>query len=934
MDLLERLRPKWRHSDPEVRAAAVRDMNAGDRDRLATIVTEDVDARVRRMALKKLEDTAVLDRVAEHDADPTLRELAVERAREVRVRTACGAGAVGECVAALERISDERSLAEVAMTAVHDDVRQRALARVSGDRLLRDVVKGAADAGVRRMALERIADPVVLRGIAVGDGPADTTLQALERITDVEVLRAVADNRAASKAVRQRALAMLPAGIDVRPHGGGKDARVRQLELCATVEGLRKMSDVIHAGEQADEASREWEALARDVEPRPEVAERFRLACDAVLERASSLARRLAEAEHERDTVAQSLQSRRALCERVEAITGADAPAALAEAQEAWAHLPPVPEADGADLARRFRTAVDECVARHGRWSAQGNLRAEIDRLLETADGLADAGGAPATKAWRALERQWASHERERATFEDAAALEARFAAASERLAVRRQESDARRAEAEAENLKRLESLCVRIEALVAAERMKSSTGRRELLAVEAALQGFGPLPAGEQRGAWMQRLTTARDGLARRVAQDTETEEWRRWANAGAQEELIARVEAMVASDDLAESARQLGGLQDEWARIATASPEKSQQLWERFRGVRDQLRRRVDGYLAANLELKRALVAQVADLGDSTEWNATADLIKRLQAEWKTIGPVPARQTLVIWRQFREPCDRFFARRKEQFARVDAERSENATHKLALCEKAEALADSTDWDETAKVMKALQADWKRTGPPPRDQADKLWNRFRSACDRFFDRSKRRDELARDELRAQGEALCVQLETLAASLAGEDAPDDAQIGQTVDQTWADWLKLDLVTGNDAQALRTRLETVYQHLLAARPASLGGTRLDPEVTRPRREALCAKLEAIIPAAAEAPRQLSLQEMALALRDRLASNTIAAGGKKAEPLRQADRAQDLERITASWTRLGPVLDDAAKALAERFDRARAQVRPTR
>jgi hypothetical protein len=359
---------------------------------------------------------------------------------------------------------------------------------------------------------------------------------------------------------------------------------------------------------------------------------------------------------------------------------------------------------------------------------------------------------------------------------------------------------------------------------------------------------------------------------------------------------------------------------------------------LWERFRSARDQLRRRCDAYMAANLERKQALLAQTAGIGESTEWNVTADLVRRLQAEWKAIGPVPARHSGALWRQFREPCDRFFARRKDHFGRIDAERSANATQKLALIEKAEALADSRDWDETAEAMKQLQAEWKRSGPPPRDKADQLWNRFRSACDRFFDRSKRRDEIERDELIAKADALCVQLETL----AGDESAEDAQVGQTVDGAWADWLKLDVVTLDAARSVRERLEGLVQRIAAARPASLAGTRLDPAATGPRRETLCTRMEALIPSApAEAPRPPSLQEMAMALRDRLASNTIVGqakgkGGGKGGPKKNApepvkrDEPRDGSRLVASWARLGPPLDEAARALAERFEKARGQV----
>jgi len=464
---------------------------------------------------------------------------------------------------------------------------------------------------------------------------------------------------------------------------------------------------------------------------------------------------------------------------------------------------------------------------------------------------------------------------------------------------------------------------------MATSDALRPSAARRELHAVDEALVDLGPLPGSERRASWAERLSDARDQLLRRVRQEEETEEWRRWANVAAQEELIRRVEALLEANELAEGTRQLGRLQEEWAAVASATPDKSQALWERVRTAGTALRKRCDAYMAENLEKKRALCAQVAGLGESTSWNETAELIKRVQAEWKQIGPVPGKHAQPLWQQFREPCDRFFARRKEHFERVNGERREHAEKKTALCERAESLADSTDWEGTAAVMKQLQAEWKASGPLPRAEGEALWQRFRAACDRFFDRRNRRGEIARETAVARAQAICDELEALAASLDAEDAPRADQVGQKLDETWAERLRLDLGVSDDVRAVDERLRTASERIAALRPESLRGTRLDPETTRKRREKLCTRLEELAGTPDEAPRQKSLQEMALALRERLAANTIAGGGGATTNRRQ-DVAREVERISASWAHLGPVLDDHARSLATRFEQARARL----
>ena len=925
MDLLQRLRPRWRHPDAEIRAAAVREMDADEQEHLEAIAREDPDPHVRRIAIKKVHSPELLQTIATDDVEPALRELAAERARDVLVGIACSSAGVADGEAALSRLTDERSLAAVAVGSVHESVRNAALARVSSDRVLRDIVRDASDPAVRRGALERLADPAALRSIAVSDIPPELALQALARIDDPEVLRAIADNHAAAKDVRRHARELLAAKAGEETPIAFKEARAREHALCMAAEALSTERDPMLAATRVREVQREWEELTRHVPPREDTAARFVAACDAILEAAASLARRQAAVENAQVTVETTLAARRTLCERVEGAEGAEALRVLADARAEWARLPPL--SDDGGLARRFLQAGEACEARHRQWLADEARRADIVALVEEAEALAASTPVPAAKRWRALAARWASVASQA---EDA--LQQRFTAAREQLEGRRQEGEQQQAELRRKNLARLESLCTRVQELVKAEASSLRAVRRELRAVDAALQDLGPLPPSERRDAWTERLSSARGELMRRLGQEEETEEWRRWANAGAQEAIIQRVEALLASNDLLEGTRQLGRLQEEWAEVASATPDKSQALWDRFRTARNELRRRCDAYLAENLEKKRALLAQVAEVGDSTAWNETAELIRRVQAEWKAIGPVPGKHARVLWKQFREPCDQFFARRNEHWERVDTERRENATQKTALCEQAEALADSTDWENTAAAMKKLQAEWKRVGPLPRAEAEKLWQRFRGACDRFFERRGRREEIAREEMQKRAGTICEELESLSASLEGTDAPSDASVGKKVDEAWAEWRRLELGTGDDARASGDRLIEAVRRIAASRPESLKGTRLDPAATRKRREKLCVRLEELAASANAEPRKLSLQEMALALRERLATNTIAGGsGGGAAGRRQVE--QEVARITASWAQLGPALDEQAKGLEERFERARSRTRPS-
>src|SRR6185369_12543074 len=115
-------------------------------------------------------------------------------------------------------------------------------------------------------------------------------------------------------------------------------------------------------------------------------------------------------------------------------------------------------------------------------------------------------------------------------------------------------------------------------------------------------------------------------------------------------------------------------------------------------------------------------------------------------------------------------------FTHRREALSSRKQEWNENLARKEALCERAQQLADSTDWDTTASELKKLQAEWKAIGPTRRDKSEEVWTRFRSAADKFFERYANRHKIAAAAQLAECEALVVALENLGAS---EDAPSE-----------------------------------------------------------------------------------------------------------------------------------------------------------
>src|SRR5439155_10083092 len=129
-----------------------------------------------------------------------------------------------------------------------------------------------------------------------------------------------------------------------------------------------------------------------------------------------------------------------------------------------------------------------------------------------------------------------------------------------------------------------------------------------------------------------------------------------------------------------------------------------------------------------SANLAAKIALCTRAEALADSMNWIQTADQIKRLQAEWKTVGAVSRGQEKAIWDRFRTACDRFFTRRHADLADRKKVWAENLAKKEALSVKAEALAESTDWEPAAAEIRKLQAEWRTIGPVKKSRSEAIW--------------------------------------------------------------------------------------------------------------------------------------------------------------------------------------------------------------
>ncbi|NVB76929.1 MAG: DUF349 domain-containing protein [Kofleriaceae bacterium] len=234
-------------------------------------------------------------------------------------------------------------------------------------------------------------------------------------------------------------------------------------------------------------------------------------------------------------------------------------------------------------------------------------------------------------------------------------------------------------------------------------------------------------------------------------------------------------------------------------------------------------ELREAQDWQRFANVPKAEALIATAKDMLTEEPSPELGNRLRQLQGLWKEVGPMPQRRSKELWEQFKSLCDQVYDKVKG-FRAVENEKfAEVAKAKEALIAEAESLADSTDWQNTANALKALQARWKESGHLPRKQGDELWKRFRAACDRFFER--RKPELdARHAEEARNLAAKQALIARATSVANA-APGEGGWGKAIAEIkklQQEWKEIGFVPRRDADAVYKAFRAACDSLFAKR----------------------------------------------------------------------------------------------------------------
>ena len=868
------------------------------------------------------------------DASDDARVEAIAAVRDTLIEAADAAAAV----AALDVLVDERDLAAVARAAELEAVARAALERLSGDKMLAAVARRAGRAEIALAAVERLKDRDELLSVAVKADDKAAALAACERLVDGGVLDDPAleamSRQARHKGVARRARAVLAARSEDR---ASEVAAVPGVDLCAALETRAAAVTSLEEGRKAlDDAVQRWAGVDGPIEPA--VAERFAVARRALEDRLLALDATAVEAQRAAAERTAAESSRAALCERVEALEGDAALDGLRQVRAEWEALAVDSGASGEaravieSLGARFERAAAACEARHAALERRHERLRKLDALAAEIEQIVSGEDESERRVrWRALDAAW---RREIAAVTgDGAPPDPETTVALAALTRRKAAADARHRDLEVglkasrdkerqKNLARVGKLADGVEAAITNEKLTLAEAERQLRVVRQALEKLPPLPSRRDHDQLTRRLKEAAGTLLGKVRELRDFADWQRWANLGVQEELCQALEALASPPEGApeltdaDVVRRFTELMKRWRQAADVPQDKGQALWERFKKAHDAVYPRCEPFFAAQRQEREqslarytALVEEAERLSESTDWLKTAQRLTALQAEWKTLGPVPRREQQALWGRLRQACSRFFTRRKADLAGRKQEWSANYEKKEALCVRVEALLEAEDLKAAIEEVKQVQREWKSIGPVRRNRSDAIWHRFRRACDGVFDRLNEGARRAAADRIAVREALCAELEALAPPPAA--AVTEPESGST---------------GGDGRASAEGV--VVENAGTAESAAAATTESSGEA--PAEPSGEVSAESSGEASAEPAREAAAESSGEVPAPGAGAETADAPAAEAVPAAPEDLVRTVREIQEKWRRAPEVPPDVKRKLAARFGRAISRV----
>ncbi|MBC6989908.1 DUF349 domain-containing protein [Hymenobacter sp. BT491] len=391
-------------------------------------------------------------------------------------------------------------------------------------------------------------------------------------------------------------------------------------------------------------------------------------------------------------------------------------------------------------------------------------------------------------------------------------------------------DSRARDAKAEdeqrAKNLAHKQYLLSQLRTLVESAETKDSSAR--IKALQNDWKATGPVPQKDAQELW-NSYHALLDIFYNNRGLFFEMKELDRRRNLEAKEVLVQRAEALVEQPSINKALQELRQLHEEWKHVGPVPNEQRDAIWNRFLQASEKVHDRKKDFLNArseqenaNLTRKTALLEQIKPFNEFqtervNEWRAKTDELQKLKEEWDAAGLVPRDKAEQLNKQFWAAYKGFFQRKNQFFKALDEEKNGNLKRKLELCDQAEAALQNPNWEEGREIVIRLQKEWKLIGRVPEKQSDKVWNRFRTACDAFFERKHQEAKQREQQVQQVTQEQAAHLDRLADAVATLTVDQPGSL-EGFRQHVADWRAFDGSTSGPRGAAE-RAEEKFQTLM-------------------------------------------------------------------------------------------------------------------
>lgn len=754
MSLLNVFRPKWQHSDPEVRIKALQELGPENQDVFETVATTDETIEVRQMALRKLTTITALRQIAKEDKDPIIKRTAENRLYEELVKI----------------LKDFRGTAS--------DVELGYVDEIASTRYAEDLLKSMPSSELRLALVKKCNKPGFLSAVALKDSKEEVAIAAVETIDSESILQDIAKN-SRHNSVRQKANEKLKVQKnDSQANVSASMMLFKKRE--ALIQQAKRINEDKSSISHADEFNALMEeALALGMGPAQGELDSLH---NTFKEKCREELKRVEEELKQKQLLEMKVGQLDKLIEEFEKLLNDNKAKnnklRITEIIDYWnLHKDGVPSS----LIKRFAAAI----SRYDRLTLQKEAPLEQpaeEKVMETHDDsvvhsmrleiieqlkhLAQKDFSEVVnRQVRSLIQNWESLPE----IQETDPLYESFGSIKEQISNTFDKAGALQEEIYQANLLKLQDLIKKINAIDETENFRDIAKT-----LKDTYQEWKEI-VGEDKYRYQEIWKEYKEATSR----FQEMQQWESWHNERDRESILEEMAILLREEPSKDVLFKLRTLSNQWKTIGPVAPTRINELREQFKELFEKIMERCSPLLEEqnaerqkNLDSKEALCERAEALikDEATSWKDKFKEFVNLQNEWKTIGQVPKEKNQILWDRFHAVTDSFYAEHKEKIKQEDLVRQENYQKKQALCEQAEKLQISENWNETSNKLKKLQEEWKAIGPVPKSQSDEIWNRFRTACDRFFEQKRSHfeemDEEKQKNLKAK-EALCEKLETM-----------------------------------------------------------------------------------------------------------------------------------------------------------------------